>query len=43
VRWPSGTIDTLKNPPVNRLLHVKEGAGIVQTVDLRAPSNPTRR
>jgi enediyne biosynthesis protein E4 len=28
VRWPSGKVDTLKNPPINRYLKVVEGAGI---------------
>jgi hypothetical protein len=29
IRWPSGKIDTLKNPPINRYLKVVEGTGIV--------------
>lgn len=28
VRWPSGKVDTLKNPPINRYLKVVEGSGI---------------
>ncbi len=29
VRWPSGQADTLNDVPVNRIIHVKEGEGIV--------------
>ncbi len=28
IRWPSGKIEKLKNPPINRYLKVVEGAGI---------------
>jgi hypothetical protein len=28
IRWPSGKIDKLTNPPMNRYLKVVEGAGI---------------
>src|SRR5205814_2958178 len=31
IRWPSGQIDTIKNVSVNRVIYVKEGAGIVKT------------
>jgi enediyne biosynthesis protein E4 len=33
IRWPSGAIETLKNVPINRLIYVKEGAGITRTID----------
>ncbi|QQS48881.1 MAG: CRTAC1 family protein [Acidobacteriota bacterium] len=29
VRWPSGTVDTIRDVPVNRTIHVKEGAGLI--------------
>jgi hypothetical protein len=29
IRWPSGQVDTLKDIPVNQLVTVKEGSGIV--------------
>ncbi len=32
IRWPSGTVDTLKDIKPNQLLHVKEGAGIVKKI-----------
>jgi enediyne biosynthesis protein E4 len=31
IRWPSGQVDSIKNVPVNRVIYVKEGAGIVKT------------
>jgi hypothetical protein len=31
IRWPSGQIDTIKNVAANRVIYVKEGAGIVKT------------
>jgi hypothetical protein len=30
IRWPSGQVDTLKDLPVNQLVYVREGAGIVR-------------
>jgi hypothetical protein len=30
VRWPSGTADTLKNIEANRIITIKEGAGLVE-------------
>ncbi len=32
IRWPSGQIDQLKNIATNRLIYVKEGEGIVRTM-----------
>ena len=29
VRWPSGAVDTLTNVPVNKIVTVKEGKGLV--------------
>jgi len=31
IRWPSGQLDVLKDLDVDRVVHVKEGAGIVKT------------
>ncbi|HEX6466928.1 MAG TPA: CRTAC1 family protein [Terriglobales bacterium] len=31
IRWPSGQVDRMNNVPVNRLLYIKEGSGIVRT------------
>lgn len=36
VRWPSGQIDTVKDVAANRLLYIKEGAGVVRTVEAAA-------
>jgi len=30
--WPSGQVDTLKDLQPNRLIYVKEGAGISRTI-----------
>lgn len=30
IRWPSGKVDRLVNPPINRYLKVREGAGITE-------------
>jgi hypothetical protein len=32
IRWPSGTVDTLKDIAVNQLIYVKEGEGILRQV-----------
>ena len=29
IRWPSGAVDTLKNVEADRVITVKEGAGLV--------------
>jgi hypothetical protein len=42
VRWPSGQVDTLKDLPVNRLFYVKEGSGIVRTVEFPATKKPSK-
>lgn len=36
IRWPSGQVDTLKDLAVNRLIYVKEGAGITKTIEFKA-------
>ena len=33
IRWPSGQVDTLKDVKANQVLYVKEGAGIVRTME----------
>ena len=37
IRWPSGQVDTLKDVKVNQLVFVKEGEGIVRTMQFPAP------
>jgi enediyne biosynthesis protein E4 len=36
VRWPSGQVDTVRDIPANRLIYVKEGAGLFRSVDATA-------
>jgi len=31
IRWPSGQTDTIKNVSANRVIYIKESAGIVKT------------
>src|SRR5207253_5595536 len=31
IRWPSGKVDKLTNPPINRYIRVVEGAGVVNS------------
>jgi enediyne biosynthesis protein E4 len=38
IRWPSGQVDTLKDIKVNQLIYVKEGEGIVRTVQFAQES-----
>jgi len=38
IRWPSGQIDTLKDVKVNQLIFVKEGEGILRTMQF--PKSP---
>jgi hypothetical protein len=33
IRWPSGLVDTMKDMKPNQLIYVKEGQGIVRTVE----------
>jgi hypothetical protein len=39
IRWPSGQVDTLKDVKANQLIYVKEGAGIVRTMQFRKGKN----
>jgi enediyne biosynthesis protein E4 len=45
IRWPSGLTETLENPPIDRILVLKEGAGLVaSTPFLRSrPAVPSSR
>jgi hypothetical protein len=40
VRWPSGAIDTLRDIKPNQLLFVKEGEGLVRTMQFATPQSP---
>jgi enediyne biosynthesis protein E4 len=42
IRWPSGLLETLKDVPANQLVYVREGSGILRTVQFSAPT-PARR
>ena len=42
VRWPSGQADTIKDIAVNQCVYVKEGEGIVLTVQFPAAQRQTR-
>jgi enediyne biosynthesis protein E4 len=39
IRWPSGEADTIRDVPVNRVIYVKEGAGIVKTQTFTSERN----
>ena len=41
IRWPSGAIDTLKDIQPNQLIFVREGQGIVRSVEFDAARKPT--
>jgi len=44
IRWPSGLVETLKDIKPNQLIVVKEGAGIIRTMQFTAPrSNASAR
>jgi hypothetical protein len=38
IHWPSGQVDTMKNIKANQLVYVKEGEGIVRTVEFGGAS-----
>jgi len=42
VRWPSGQIDTVKDVKANQLVYVKEGEGIVRTVQFTKNTGSAR-
>jgi hypothetical protein len=37
IRWPSGQVDSLKDLKANQVLFVKEGEGVVRTMQFPAP------
>ena len=43
IRWPSGQIDTLKDVKANQLIYVKEGGGIVRTMQFAANAKPAKK
>jgi len=43
IRWPSGTVDVLKDVAVNQLVYVKEGEGIVRKVSFTSEKDPAPR
>jgi enediyne biosynthesis protein E4 len=43
IRWPSGTVDVLKDVTVNQLLYVKEGEGIVRKVSFASEKDSAPR
>ena len=42
IRWPSGQVDTLKDLKADQLVYVKEGQGIVKTMQFGARSNKAK-
>ena len=38
ITWPSGTVDKLTNLPINQIITVKEGTGIIPRSFPRIPS-----
>ena len=38
IRWPSGTVDTLKDVKANQAVFVKEGEGIIRTMAFDLPN-----
>jgi hypothetical protein len=38
ITWPSGTVDKLTNVPINQIITVKEGTGIIPRSFPRIPS-----
>jgi enediyne biosynthesis protein E4 len=42
IRWPSGQVDTLKDVKPNQVVYVKEGEGIVRTMQFPPAKLPTK-
>ena len=40
IRWPSGAVDTLKDIQPNQLIYVKEGQGVVRSVQFDGTKTP---
>ena len=43
VHWPSGRNDVIADAPMDRILTVKEGQGLVESTPFDKPATPTRR
>ena len=43
IRWPSGTVDALRDLKVNQLIYVKEGEGISRTVSFEQAKGAPRK
>jgi hypothetical protein len=43
IHWPSGSMDSLKNVKINQLIYVKEGDGIVRTVEFDQAKGTVRK
>jgi enediyne biosynthesis protein E4 len=43
VRWPSGTVDQVKDIPVNQRLFIEEGKGVIRTLSLPEPVQEKHR
>ena len=43
IRWPSGTVDSLKDVKPNQLVYVKEGEGIVRSVSFDSTKGSDRK
>jgi enediyne biosynthesis protein E4 len=42
IHWPSGQVDTLKDVKPNQIVYVKEGEGIVRTMQFPPAKSPTK-
>ena len=42
IRWPSGQVDTLKDIKANQLIFVKEGEGIIRTMQFSKASKSAK-
>ena len=42
IRWPSGQVDTIKDVKPNQVVYVKEGEGIVRTMQFTPAKAPTK-
>ena len=43
IRWPSGQVDTVKDVKANRLIYVKEGEGIIRTMQFPAATKAPKK
>ena len=42
IRWPSGQVDTLKDVKANQVIYVKEGEGIIHTMQFSKNTQPRK-